>query len=81
MNRINRQSPSDLESSTDSSNEEAVTKHKTGHRKAKFIGFGAAGGAVIGAIAGGGKGLAFGAGVGAVMERSQIALKKVMRSR
>jgi len=49
-----------------SDSEGTVTANKTSHRKAKFIGGGAAGGAVIGAIAGGGKGLAIGAGVGAL---------------
>ena len=49
-----------------SDNEGTVTANKTSHRKVKFIGGGAAGGAVIGAIAGGGKGLAIGAGVGAL---------------
>jgi len=49
-----------------SDSEGTVTANTTSHRKAKFIGGGAAGGAIIGAIAGGGKGLAIGAGVGAL---------------
>jgi hypothetical protein len=49
-----------------SDNEGKVSANKTSHRKLKFIGGGAAGGGIIGAIAGGGKGLAIGAGVGAL---------------
>jgi len=49
-------------SNSTSDNEGTATAKTTSHRKAKFIGGGAAGGAVIGAIAGGGKGLAIGAG-------------------
>jgi hypothetical protein len=55
------------DSGSTSDNEGTVSANKTSHRKAKFIGGGAAGGAIIGAIAGGGKGLAIGtlAGAGA----------------
>jgi hypothetical protein len=56
----------DLESSGGKSdNEGTVSAKKTSHRNVKFIGGGAAGGAVIGAIAGGGKGLAIGSLIGA----------------
>ncbi len=44
-------------SSASSDNEGTITAKRTSHRKVKFIGGGAAGGAVIGAIAGGGKGV------------------------
>ena len=53
-------------SGSTSDNEGTVTAKKTSHRKVMFIGGGAAGGAVIGAIADGGKGLAIGAGVRAL---------------
>jgi len=53
------------DSGSKSDNEGTVTADKTSHRKVKFIGGGAAGGALIGAIAGGGKGLAIGALAGA----------------
>jgi hypothetical protein len=57
----------DLSSSGGSSdNEGTVTAKKTSNRNVKFIGGGAAGGAVIGAIAGGGKGFLIGAGIGAL---------------
>ena len=49
-----------------SDNEGTVTAKKTSNRNVKFIGGGAAGGAVIGAIAGGGKGFLIGAGIGAL---------------
>jgi hypothetical protein len=49
-----------------SDNEGTVTANKTSNRKVKWIGGGAAGGAVIGAIAGGGKGALIGAGIGAL---------------
>jgi len=67
VHRING-SLTDLSSSqgSTSNNEGTITAKKTSHRKAKFIGGGAGGGAVIGAIAGGGKGLLIGAGVGAL---------------
>jgi hypothetical protein len=56
----------DLSSSGGSSdNEGTVSANKTSKRNLKFIGGGAAGGALIGAIAGGGKGLAIGGLVGA----------------
>jgi hypothetical protein len=56
----------DLESSGGKSdNEGTVAANKTSKRNIKFIGGGAAGGALIGAIAGGGKGLAIGSLVGA----------------
>ena len=56
----------DLESSGGKSdNEGTVAANKTKNRNVKFIGGGAAGGALIGAIAGGGKGLAIGSLVGA----------------
>ena len=67
----------DLSSSGGSSdNEGTVTANKTSKRKLKFIGGGAAGGAVIGAIAGGGKGLLIGAGVGALAGGITGRLKK-----
>ena len=67
----------DLTSSAGSSNNEGtVTAKTTSHRKAKFIGGGAAGGALIGAIAGGGKGLLIGAGVGALTGGIAGRLKK-----
>jgi hypothetical protein len=53
------------DSGSKSDNEGTVSAGKTSHRSAKFIGGGAAGGALIGAIAGGGKGLAIGALAGA----------------
>jgi len=57
----------DLSGSAGSSdNEGTVTAKKTSNRNVKFIGGGAAGGAVIGAIAGGGKGFLIGAGIGAL---------------
>jgi hypothetical protein len=63
---------------TDSSNtnEGTVTAKKTSKRNLKFIGGGAAGGAVIGAIAGGGKGALIGGGVGAVTGLIAKKLKK-----
>ncbi len=47
-------------------NEGTVSGKKTKNRNLKFIGGGAAGGAMIGAIAGGGTGFLIGAGVGAL---------------
>lgn len=56
----------DLDSGeTRSDNEGSASVGKTRHRNVKFIGGGAAGGAVIGALAGGGTGALIGAGVGA----------------
>ena len=56
----------DLDSGeTRSDNEGTASVSKTKHRNVKFIGGGAAGGAVIGALAGGGTGALIGAGVGA----------------
>ena len=56
----------DLDSSSGTSdNEGTVTAGKTSHRNAKFIGGGTAGGALIGAIAGGGKGALIGGAIGA----------------
>lgn len=52
-------------SGSTSDTEGTVTANKTSKRNVKFIGGGAAGGALIGAIAGGGKGLAIGSIVGA----------------
>jgi hypothetical protein len=49
----------------ESDNEGGVSAQKTKKRSAKFIGGGAAGGALIGAIAGGGKGALIGGGIGA----------------
>jgi hypothetical protein len=67
----------DLSGSGGSSNNEGtVTANKTSHRKAKFIGGGAAGGAIIGAIAGGGKGFLIGAGAGALAGGIAGRLKK-----
>jgi hypothetical protein len=57
-------------------NEGTVTAKKTSKRNLKFIGGGAAGGAVIGAIAGGGKGLLIGGGIGAV---TGLIAKKVKK--
>jgi len=54
------------EEKVSSDNEGTVSAKKTSHRNIKFIGGGAGGGLLIGAIAGGGKGAAIGAGVGAV---------------
>jgi hypothetical protein len=59
-----------------SDNESSVSAKKTSHRNAKFIGAGAGGGALIGAIAGGGKDLAIGAGVGAGVGFIAKKLKK-----
>ena len=58
----------ELESSSGSTSDDegTIRAKKTSHRRAKFIGGGAAGGAVIGAIAGGGKGFLIGAGIGAL---------------
>lgn len=53
------------EDGTRSDNEGQVSGKKTSNRKLKFIGGGAAGGALIGAIAGGGKGALIGGLVGA----------------
>lgn len=56
---------SELDSSSGTSdNEGTVSAKKTSHRNAKFIGGGAAGGALLGAIAGGGKGALIGGIVG-----------------
>lgn len=56
----------DLDSGeTRSDNEGTASVRKTKHRNLKFIGGGAAGGAVIGALAGGGTGALIGGGVGA----------------
>jgi YMGG-like Gly-zipper len=67
----------DLSTSNSSSdNEGTVAANKTSKRKLKFIGGGAAGGALIGAIAGGGKGLLIGAGVGALTGGITGRLKK-----
>lgn len=56
----------DLESGeTRSDNEGTARVEKTKHRNVKFIGGGAAGGALIGAIAGGGTGALIGGAVGA----------------
>ena len=67
----------DLSTSNSSSdNEGTVSANKTSKRKLKFIGGGAAGGALIGAIAGGGKGLLIGAGVGALTGGVTGRLKK-----
>jgi len=56
----------DLDSGkTRSDDEGTAAVSKTKHRNLKFIGGGAAGGAVIGALAGGGTGALIGAGVGA----------------
>ena len=56
----------DLDSSSGTSdNEGTVSAKKTSHRNAKFIGGGAVGGALIGAIAGGGKGALIGGAIGA----------------
>lgn len=56
----------DLDSGeTRSDNEGTASVRKTRHRNLKFIGGGAAGGAVIGALAGGGTGALIGGGVGA----------------
>ena len=63
-------------SNSQSNNEGTVSANKTSHRKVKFIGGGAAGGAVIGAIAGGGKGFLIGAGVGALAGGITGRLKK-----
>lgn len=48
-----------------SDNEGTVSAKKTSHRNAKFIGGGTAGGALIGALAGGGKGALIGGAIGA----------------
>src|SRR6266498_422401 len=67
----------DLSSSGGKRNYEGtVTANTTSHRNAKFIGGGAGGGAIIGAIAAGGKGLAIGAGVGALTGGIAGRLKK-----
>ena len=56
----------DLESGETRSDDEGTARvQKTKHRNLKFIGGGAAGGAVIGALAGGGTGALIGGGVGA----------------
>jgi hypothetical protein len=56
---------SELDSSSGTSdNEGTVSAKKTSHRNAKFIGGGAAGGALLGAIAGGGKGALIGGVIG-----------------
>ncbi len=55
----------ELTGKTDSDNEGTVSGDKMKHRKIIFIGGGAAGGAVLGAIVGGGKATAIGAVVGA----------------
>lgn len=56
----------DLDSGSGRSDDEGtVTANKTSHRNAKFIGGGAAGGALIGALAGGGKGALIGGAIGA----------------
>ena len=53
------------EDGTTADNEGQVSGKKTKNRKLKFIGGGAAGGAVIGAIAGGGSGALIGGAIGA----------------
>ena len=55
----------ELTGKTDSDNEGTVSGDKMKHRKVIFIGGGAAGGAVLGAIVGGGKATAVGALLGA----------------
>lgn len=55
----------ELTGKTESDNEGTVSADKMKHRKIIFIGGGAAGGAVLGAIVGGGKATAIGAVVGA----------------
>jgi hypothetical protein len=79
-NGVTRQisgSLADLSSSSGSSdNEGTVTANRTSNRKVKFIGGGAAGGAIIGAIAGGGKGALIGGGLGAVTGLIGGRLKK-----
>jgi hypothetical protein len=53
------------DSSSESDNEGTVSAKRTKDRNVKFIGGGAAGGAVLGAIAGGGKGALIGGVIGA----------------